>query len=46
MQVHQKIGGVLASYRTEFHTGVDGARRRAWTYALERVPGLEYKKDV
>ncbi len=37
---------VLASCRGAFHPAPDGRRRRAWTYALESPPGLEYKKDV
>jgi hypothetical protein len=46
MQQQRKIMGVLPSCRGAFHTGADGRRRCAWTYALERPAGLEYKRDV
>src|SRR5277367_250907 len=48
MQQGWHIGrsGPLLQAGGAFHTGADGDSRRAWTYALERAPGLEYKKNV
>jgi hypothetical protein len=42
----RKITGVLTNYRGAFPAGAEGRFPCAWTYALERPAGLEYKREV